>query len=185
MRATSYGPRSITIDGSEAEILALQRMLAGVGFVGCGREGVPLFAEKFETITPQPDPHLMRHFTPAGPTVAKFTHERGLQTGAVKFDEGEETYCSLYVEHVCGYDYTPENYARAAARLSDLGLSCMRSPRGEDGRYWEHWFLPGLWAGKGQLEGCKSLEKAINVLIQACRPGSISAVRQRVALTVD
>lgn len=184
MRITSHSNKQITIAGTEAEMDALQKMVAGLGYVACGREGMPLFAERYEAATPLPDPVCAAHFSPAGPSAAKYTAEGLKHRDALKglTDEG----ClSLYVEHLCGYDYTPENYAREAAKMAEFGFVCMRSPRGSDGRYWEAWFLPGLWAAEGRLKNAKDIPAAINLLIQNVRPGSISAVRQRCALTID
>ena len=190
MRATSYGQdrfsgqHTITVQGTEAEINAIHKMIAGLGYVACGRDGLPLFAEKFEALTPIPDPELMQHFTPwGGEKVAKFTGEK--PEVKLNLEDWDNQACSLYVEHLCGYNYSSENYAREAGKLTAMGFVCMRSPRDERGRYWEAWFLPGVWAGKGALEGCKTVEAAINIILRHCRPGSISAVRQRMALTVD
>jgi len=186
MRITSYSSTSVTIQGTEEEANALTKMVSGLGYVACGREGMPLFAEKFANVQPLPDPHLMQHFTPAPSTVAKYTREKGVDPEVVKsLDENDAFGISLYVEHICGYNYTPENYASSSRSLEALGFVCMRSPRGDDGRYWETWFLPGLWSGKGRLAGVKTVEKALNIIIQDLRPGSISAVRQRMALSVD
>ena len=186
MRITSYSIQKVTIEGTEAEMVALQKMVSGLGYVACGREGMPLFAERYENVHPLPDPLLLTHFTPAPSTVAKYTHENGIDPKAVADLERNNGFgISLYVEHLCGYHYTPENYARSAARMHELGFVCMRSPRGGDGRYWEAWYLPGLWAGKGRLKACKSIEQAINIIIGEVRPGSISAVQQRMALSID
>jgi hypothetical protein len=190
MRATTYGTSrhdntsTITIQGSEAEIDALKKMVAGLGYVACGREGMPLFAEKFAAVVPIPDPQLMQHFTPwGGENVAKYSAEK--PEVKLELSDWDNLSCSIYVEHLCGYSYTPESYASEANKFTAMGFVCMRSPRDSAGRYYEAWFLPGLFAGKGLLEGMKTVEQAINVIIRHTRPGSISAVRQRMALTVD
>lgn len=189
MRATSYGTGFggkpyITIEGTEAEMDALKKMVAGLGYVACGREGMPLFAEKFEHVAPLPDPQLMQHFTPAPATVAKYKNGK-LSGVKLEMPAHEESCCSIYVEHLCGYSYTPEGYARNAAKMQGMGFVCMRSTRDAEGKYWEAWYLPGIWAGEGAIAGCKTIESCINTLLKYVTPGSISAVRQRMALTID
>ena len=58
---------------------------------------------------------------------------------------------SFMIKHLCGYDYTPENYRDNAALLTSYRFVCMRSPRGDDGRYDEIWYLPGAVLAKGGL----------------------------------
>lgn len=52
----------------------------------------------------------------------------------------------------CGYNYTPENYVREIEKLNSYGFIQMRSRRGDDGFFWEHWYLPGVWCAKGELK---------------------------------
>lgn len=56
------------------------------------------------------------------------------------------------IQSLCGYDYTSENYVREAEKLTNYGFIQLRSKRGEDGGYWEHWHLPGVWCAKGDLK---------------------------------
>lgn len=63
----------------------------------------------------------------------------------------------IYLQHImiqslCGYNYTPENYANEAEKLLSYGFIQTRSKRGENGCYWEMWYLPGVWAAKGHLK---------------------------------
>lgn len=58
---------------------------------------------------------------------------------------------SIIVQSLCGYNYTPELYRRDAALMEEYGFTCLRSRRGPDGRFWELWYLPGVWAAKGAL----------------------------------
>lgn len=51
---------------------------------------------------------------------------------------------SIIVQHLCGYDYSVEGYQHNAQVLESFGFECLRSRRGNDGKYWELWFLPGL-----------------------------------------
>ncbi len=56
------------------------------------------------------------------------------------------------IQSLCGYDYTPENYMRESEKLVSWGFIQTRSKRGEDGGYWEFWYLPGVWRVKGDLK---------------------------------
>lgn len=58
---------------------------------------------------------------------------------------------SFMINHLCGYNYTPDDFKKYAALLTSYGFACMRSQRGDDGKFWETWYLPGTWAAKGDL----------------------------------
>ncbi len=66
---------------------------------------------------------------------------------------------SITIQHLCGYYYTPEKYKLEAARLESWGFECMRSRRGNEGGYWEIWYLPGLWSAKGSLKQAMGEER--------------------------
>lgn len=66
-------------------------------------------------------------------------------------DYSKHSSASIIVQHLCGYGYTKENYKRQAKLLESFGFECLRSRRGDDGKFWELWFLPGVWAAKGVL----------------------------------
>jgi hypothetical protein len=56
------------------------------------------------------------------------------------------------IQSLCGYNYTQENYAQESEKLLSYGFIQTRSKRGEDGHYWELWYLPGVWCVKGDLK---------------------------------
>lgn len=58
---------------------------------------------------------------------------------------------SIIISHLCAFWYTPESYKAQAETLMSFGFVPMRSPRAENGTYYEIWFLLGLWASKGDL----------------------------------
>lgn len=99
---------------------------------------------------------------------------------------------SIFVKHICGYQYTPENYKWNVEKLISWGFSCMRSQRGEDYRYWEAFYLPGCWAAKGELEErLKTVERehqmriAVEFLRQKCSFGQLDITVQRLAQIAD
>ena len=61
-------------------------------------------------------------------------------------------YPHFTIQSLCGYYYSPENYAYEAQKLLSYGFVQMRSKRAENGKYWEHWYLPGVFFAKGHLK---------------------------------
>ncbi len=101
---------------------------------------------------------------------------------------------SITIQHLCGYSYTPEGYNIEAEKLRGWGFQCLRSQRGDDGQYWELWFLPGLWCAKGKLANafCNekahadgSIEKAVEFLSKNCSFGTLDVSFQRLAMVID
>lgn len=69
---------------------------------------------------------------------------------------------SISIQHLCGYYYSEEAYKRYANILESYGFACMRSRRGDDGKYWEIWYLPMLLLAQGDLgETIESHKKAM------------------------
>lgn len=58
----------------------------------------------------------------------------------------------IMIQSLCGYYRSAENYQKQAKKLEDYGFIQLRSKRGEDGRYWEIWYLPGVWFAQGELK---------------------------------
>jgi len=99
---------------------------------------------------------------------------------------------SIMIQSLCGYGYTSEGYRYQAERLESWGFFCLRSRRDDDGKFWEIWFLPGLWFAKGELrEICPdtnatgALDKAVSFLCRNASFGSLDVVVQRAAMTID
>lgn len=100
---------------------------------------------------------------------------------------------SIMVTHLCGYYFTPEKYKEQAEKLESWGFSCLRSRRGDDGKFWEIWYLPGLWTAKGKLRDVlvdskgekENLEAAIKFLSRHSSFGSLDVVVQRMAMTME
>jgi hypothetical protein len=99
---------------------------------------------------------------------------------------------SISIQHLCGFKYTDKGYKFNAEQLESYGFECMRSRRGLDGKYWEIWFLPGLWAAKGELKeivghekGKKTLEKALEFITRHVQFGSLDISVQRLAMVLE
>jgi hypothetical protein len=76
-----------------------------------------------------------------------------------KDDRDMHSSSSFIIQHLCGYNYTPEKHQQEVKRLTGWGFACLRSPRFGDGHFWELWFLPGLWSAKGDLAEAISNKK--------------------------
>lgn len=113
-------------------------------------------------------------------------------------NEQHSSFCSIQIQHLCGYDYTPENYKLQAEKLEQLGFTCLRSRRTPEGCFHEIWHLPGLWSAKSGLKeavearedkedpyGPKALDRAVNYLCQNCSFGTLDVSFQRAAMEVD
>jgi hypothetical protein len=99
---------------------------------------------------------------------------------------------SIIIQHLCGYNYSPEGYKRNAEGLERCGFFCMRSRRGDDGRFWEVWFLPGLWAAKGPLNEAirrvlkdKQMEAALKFIPTYVSFGTLDIAVQRMCQVLD
>lgn len=100
---------------------------------------------------------------------------------------------SFIIQHLCGYNYTPENYRRMADKLESWGFDCLRSRRGKEGRYWELWFLPSLWFAKGELKkfiggkanSKEAVDRVVSWLCSNASFGTLDVVIQQAAMLPD
>jgi len=102
---------------------------------------------------------------------------------------------SILIQHLCGYNFTPENYMRQSAKLTSYGFVCCRSQRGDDGEYWEVWYLPGLFAANGDLKKALAdarigkvkaeVDAAVSFLCRHSSFGTLDVVAQRAAMVID
>lgn len=168
MRVTSQDFRhgeatSITLDGTKEEIDAVVAMLGGVVRLRC--IGGMLTAENVFHPTPSPleDPYIPPKWAVKVPlvgecTVADITNAEQARikppTVNVQPPIEEEGWQSPHfcIQHLCGYGYTVEAYRVHAQNLMNCGFECLRSRRGNDGKFWELWYLPGTWCAKGPLK---------------------------------
>lgn len=119
------------------------------------------------------------------------------------FDLGPDTPLdhspSIYISSLCGYGYSPDMYKQVAETLESFGFACMRSARGTSGKYWEVWYLPGLFAAEGGLKDFlehKGISRRSSVteiqsrevlrfLTRRAPAGSYDVSVQRMAMTID
>lgn len=101
---------------------------------------------------------------------------------------------SFYVQSITGYDGQVV-YEERARRLHSAGFIRLRSShvKGEDkGKYWEIWYLPGLWHLRGELkrtiEGLKSQAEKLDRVREwlfSFHVGEISMRAHHWGLSVD
>jgi hypothetical protein len=111
---------------------------------------------------------------------------------------------SFFIQSVCGYGWSKENYAREAAKLARWGFECCRSRRRADGRFVEVWYLPGIWSAVGELgeavaeirdrrgaprpiEEQRDLERTaiVEFLCRNTAFGTLDSTAQRAAMILD
>lgn len=150
-RLSSYQPADggyVRLDGLTAqEVDRVQGMIHGHWWIR-GNEGrlecVPAY-----TSPPAPTEDLMLpQWRPMGREEGGERYQREL----FETEHWTGQSPSILIQHLCGYGYTPEGYKANAELLEGCGFACMRSRRGDNGQYWEIWFLPGLWAARGRLK---------------------------------
>ena len=99
---------------------------------------------------------------------------------------------SIIIQSVCGYHYTPERYKTETSKLERYGFECLRSKAGEDGKYWEMWFLPSALCAKNELKAAvdgkfmkEAVDAAVRFLMNNVLFGTIEASGQRWGMAVD
>lgn len=146
MRLKAYSNTELTIEGKPEEIQALQAMLAGAAWVA--RPGEQLISVSYFKAPPEPvdDPLIPPKWTQPDRRLAPIPDICALEP-----DEGWHS-PSYMMKHLCGYNYTVENYRAQVLKLQDWGFEVLRSRRGPDGKFWEVWYLPGVWSAQGELK---------------------------------
>lgn len=103
----------------------------------------------------------------------------------------EYIFPSLIIHSLCGYNNVP--YDWEARKLQKYGFECLRSRRGRDGRFWELWYLPGLYHAKDELKseidlkssGKDQVTVAVDFLCRHVSFGSLDVCYQRAAMHIE
>lgn len=141
------GGCSITIEGlTKEQQKDLEAMMIGYKWVKVKNGELEAVSAFEETPTPEEDPVITPHW-PNDKVVQK-----NIQKEIICSRSWPPFSPSFYISHLCGYNYTPEDYKKQVKVLESFGFKCMRSRRGRNGRYWEIWYLPGLICAKGKLK---------------------------------
>ena len=173
------GDSEITLKGTEEEIAALEKALL-VGNSWVRRLPDNTIVEHSAYLTPQltDDDDIKNHFQKVK---SYFIDDSVKRLNRKKKDKDcEHPDPSIYVQHIAGYR---DDYRKSADLMESVGFECLRSRRGKDGKYWEVWYLPGMWFAKGQLKG-KKTEDMIEFLCRKIVPGSFEVDGQVWGLSI-
>ena len=126
---------------------------------GCGwvrfNEGRLEIRERYEEMpAPESDPTMVGFWTPKPPPKEIRLPDPGEPHAPTVFDFSEihaYSYPGILIQHLCGYNYSRENYAFQVKQVESFGFHCLRSRRNV-GQFWEAWLLPSLLFAKGRLK---------------------------------
>lgn len=193
--SASYNPdgNAVTFSGlTKEEAALLIGLAAGTQWIRVwhGRvEALPVYQQPPD---PVQDPILPNGWQGGG---AKFHLDPGPARLDIRHFCAKPALCpSIVIQHLCGYGYTPERYKKIAVDLVRWGFDCCRSRRGQNGRFWEIWYLPSLWTAQAELKEAMgdlsgntevSLDKAIRFLCRTIAFGTLDVNVQRAAMTMD
>ena len=179
----------VTISGlTKEEGESLRGMMHGQWWAKCDDDGRIQFHPARETLPAPQDENMM-------PFWREYDHKaHGVQMPLIHLAEmPPHSSPSIMIQHLCGYSYTPEKYAEQVAILGSYGFECLRSRRGDDGEYWEIWYLCGLFDAEGGLKQAietikdekKKLDIAISFLCRTASFGTLDVLIQRAAMQVE
>lgn len=181
---------------TEDEVGMLERFIQGLCHISLDGQGRVVSVPMYDELPDQIEDTKMLPFWRKweGDTFAQ-TVMKDLDLEAMEASDSP----GIIVEHLCGYNYTEENYKKYANRLTDYGFDELRSKRGSDGKYWSKWILCGYWMAKGDLGDHVSflrnsderlskdemLRHVVRYISQNISCGSLSVYEQRMAMTLD
>lgn len=172
---------------TELEGKALEAFLNGSSWIRCIDGRLAAVSAYHQPPEPEDDPLMVGHWDQSNSTLKLTGEFPANRCGA-----------SIVISHL-GAGLSTERERRANTRLAkSMGFTCLRSQRGEDGKYWETWNLFGIWMAKGILKTfCDELPKNIEFDERVQRMahfiavgaslsfGSLDVTVQRWALTHD
>lgn len=131
--------------GKEEEVKKVSIGMALSGLWATGKDDRRLDTKwrKEQLPSPVADEEMLPFWRPLNPGKAQLRI----------FEDGEKYFFpKIIIQHLCGYNYTPENYIEQAERLERFGFECLRSRRDDNERFWEMWCLFGLFSAEGELK---------------------------------
>ncbi|MCK9558100.1 MAG: hypothetical protein M0R50_08695 [Candidatus Cloacimonetes bacterium] len=192
----NYGVRgecSATIDYLlKEELDAMKAFTLGSCWIRVSEDGRIERYERFATLPPESeDPAIPPKWIP----LTDWTKEAPfLCNPVVSLPDEPKTeygYPSIIIHGLCGYNNVP--YADEARKLQSYGFECMRSRRGRDGKFWELWYLPGVWHAENGLKAAMEKETnernkakaAIDFLCRHVSFGAIDLCYQKAAMVIE
>ena len=98
--------------------------------------------------------------------------------------EWSKKHRSLYLQSIQGYAGR-DAYVSRAKRLMEAGFICLRSRRGDDGKYWEIWYLPSPCCGRGPLKDMKTADEVTAWVCNTIGPGTVTLGGEHWGLALD
>jgi len=173
------GTASINFEGTEKEIRALKNALTnGTNWVRINKRGTLIKVPAFKVPEVLDDDAISPYFKHIKQIISYFANT-SIRRLAKTHDHPNDP--SYFVQHITGYG---GDYKERKVSMEAVGFECLRSRRGKDGKYWEIWYLPGVWAATGELEG-KAHKEIMAYLCQVVNPGQITVSGERWGLGVD
>lgn len=171
-------------------------MSHGSSWVRVDKEGGRLITHP--VFAPFPDPVVDKEIHPFWRGPSDVEREMARQPTLFSFGDLHGSSPSFFISHLCGYNYTPERYKLQASRLKSYGFVEMRSERGDDGKFWNNWFLPGVWLARGELkkevdrlkkdsalDDKQRCDQVVQFLCHNVQFGTLDLVVQRAAMVID
>lgn len=150
VRVSSFGGRegSFELKGlTREEMSSMEGMALGHRWVRVGEDGR---LATVDSRLPLPKPYEDEEMTPFWNRPISESPIQ-LEMAETFFSGARNQFSSIMIQSLCSYSYSVESYATYAKILESYGFECLRSRRGEDGKFWEIWLLPSLWFAKGEL----------------------------------
>jgi len=188
IRISAHGPSSVTITGlSQGEVDSILAAVSSTCYIGFKDNDQLEVVPKFKNLPgPIDDPAMYPFWRKPHPL------EIAQQTLFDKFifeETSKHDSPAIYIVGLCGYYYTPQDYKIYAEKLISYGFECMRSKRDSDAIFWENWYLPALWAAKGDLKDYlkndqKNIDSALEFIRGQVKFGSLSISTQKLAQSI-
>ena len=90
----------------------------------------------------------------------------------------------IFLQSIQGYA-GQEAYIARAKRLAEAGFTCLRSRRGDDGKYWEMWYLPYPCGGRGPIKDMKTSDEIKKWVFKNISPGNVTMGGEHWGLSAD
>jgi hypothetical protein len=183
---SSHTEPNINLEGTKEEIDIIRAMLLGKHWVSKQGDKITTVDLYKALPSPEDDPMIPPKWqTEFGSLPDRFAPELQEQIPEREKGGSYKSY-SFYLKFLL-------HPKRDIPIIQDWGFECMRSRRGEDGKFWEVWYLPGDWASKGTLKKFvdmlpkdsdweKRTELICHWIAKNVTFGSLDVVVQRMAL---
>jgi hypothetical protein len=174
------------------EMETMEAFTLGTCWIRVSEEGRLEKRERFAELPgPIEDPHILPKWVPLIDWTKEAPFLCNPQPPLPEEPDPKYDHPAFIVKYLCGYNNTP--YEIEARKLQSYGFECLRSRRGNDGRFWEIWYLPGYYHAKGELRSAMELESdsvkqitiAINFLCRHVSFGALDVCYQRAAMVID